>query len=219
MKHNIAFQSLGKRNPSERADLETRGVGKKGLRALRVVKWSVANTTPGSTDGEVATVEQVARSVAVLGCFVDYLEKVQKQFRFTQLQKNETAKTVPPPYNTVRLYCCILVYEVHYVTEKQTNIEAQRNLLLVLWQRPQKWTKDFRLHPWDSGIPLEALKPDILTSTSTVWFLLPSSLVFTPLNTGGLLILLLCFSEVSLDGAVLIESTEDVKESPLWSWH
>lgn len=56
-------------------NLEARTVSEEGLRALRVVKRSMANTTPRSADGEVAAVIQVARAVAVLGCFIDYLER------------------------------------------------------------------------------------------------------------------------------------------------
>lgn len=55
------------------ADLDARAVGEESLRALRVVKWSVADTPPRSPNGEVAAVEQVARTVAVLSCFIDYL--------------------------------------------------------------------------------------------------------------------------------------------------
>lgn len=59
------------------ADLDARTVSEEGLRALRVVKWSVADTPPRGPNGEVATVVQVARAVAVLGCFIDYLERDQ----------------------------------------------------------------------------------------------------------------------------------------------
>lgn len=52
-------------------------MSEEGLGALRVVKGSVANTPPWSPNGEVAAVEQVARAVAVLGCFIDYLERDQ----------------------------------------------------------------------------------------------------------------------------------------------
>lgn len=55
------------------ADLDARAVGEESLRALRVVKWSVADTPPRSPNGEVPAVEQVARTVAVLSCFIDYL--------------------------------------------------------------------------------------------------------------------------------------------------
>lgn len=63
------------------ADLDARAVGEEGLRALRVVKWPVADTPPRSPNGEVAAVEQVARAVAVLGCFIDYLERDQQNSR------------------------------------------------------------------------------------------------------------------------------------------
>ena len=59
------------------ADLKAGAVSEEGLWALRVVKGSVANTPPWSPNGEVAAVEQVARAVAVLGCFIDYLERDQ----------------------------------------------------------------------------------------------------------------------------------------------
>lgn len=59
------------------ADLDAGTVGEEGLGALRVVKWSVADTPPRSPNGEVSTVEQVAWTVAVLGRFIDYLEKGQ----------------------------------------------------------------------------------------------------------------------------------------------
>lgn len=59
------------------ADLDARTVGEEGLGALRVVKWSVADTPPRGPNGEVAAVEQVARTVAVLCCFIDYLERDQ----------------------------------------------------------------------------------------------------------------------------------------------
>lgn len=59
-------------------------MSEEGLRALRVVKRSMANTTPRSADGEVAAVIQVARTVAVLGCFIDYLERDAYFFTLTQ---------------------------------------------------------------------------------------------------------------------------------------
>ena len=65
-------------------DLDTRAVGKEGFGALRVVKGSVADTTPRSSNGEVPTVEQVARTVAVLGCFIHYLRRDQRRFRLTR---------------------------------------------------------------------------------------------------------------------------------------
>ena len=59
------------------SDLDAGAVGEEGLWALRVVKWPVAHTPPRSPNGEAAAVEQVARTVAVLGCFIDYLERDQ----------------------------------------------------------------------------------------------------------------------------------------------
>lgn len=59
------------------ANLDAGAVGEEGLWALRVVKWSMANTPPWSPNGEVAAVKQVARTIAVLSCFIDYLEKHQ----------------------------------------------------------------------------------------------------------------------------------------------
>lgn len=59
-------------------------MSEEGLRALRVVKRSMADTTPRSTDGEVAAVIHVARAVAVLGRFVHYLERDPYFFTLTQ---------------------------------------------------------------------------------------------------------------------------------------
>ena len=59
------------------ADLDAGAVGEEGLGALGVVQRAVADTPPRGPDGEAAAVEQVSRTVAVLGCFVDYLERDQ----------------------------------------------------------------------------------------------------------------------------------------------
>lgn len=55
------------------ADLDPGAVCKEGLWALGVVEWTVANTTPRSTNGQVAAVVHVAGAVAVLSRFVDNL--------------------------------------------------------------------------------------------------------------------------------------------------
>lgn len=55
------------------ADLDSRAVCEEGLRALGVIEWTVAHTTPRSSNGEVAAVVQVAGAVAVLGRFIDNL--------------------------------------------------------------------------------------------------------------------------------------------------
>lgn len=57
------------------ADLDTGAVSEEGFGALGVVKRSMADAPPRSPDGEAAAVVQVAGAIAVLGCFVDYLER------------------------------------------------------------------------------------------------------------------------------------------------
>lgn len=50
-------------------------MGKKGFRTLRMVESSMAHTAPRGPDGEAPTVEKIARAIAVLGSFVDNLQR------------------------------------------------------------------------------------------------------------------------------------------------
>lgn len=50
-------------------------MSKKGFRTLRMVKSPMAHTTPRGPDGEAPTVEKIARAVAILGGFVDNLQR------------------------------------------------------------------------------------------------------------------------------------------------
>lgn len=70
-------------------NLDAGTVGEEGLRALRVVERSMANTPPRSPNGEVSTVKQVARTIAVLGCFVNNLEIDQIHLYYTWGLLNE----------------------------------------------------------------------------------------------------------------------------------
>lgn len=82
------------------SDLDSRAVCEEGLGALWVIKRSVANTPPRGSNGEVATVVQVARTVAVLGCFIDYLEKTIK-FRLAQSYIIAWQKMIKLSYGTL----------------------------------------------------------------------------------------------------------------------
>lgn len=85
------------------SDLDSRAVCEEGLGALWVIKRSVANTPPRGSNGEVATVVQVAGTVAVLGCFIDYLEKTIK-FRLIQSYIIGWQKMIKLSFGT--LSCC-----------------------------------------------------------------------------------------------------------------
>lgn len=50
-------------------------MGKKGFRTLRMVERPMAHTTPRGPDGKAPAVEKVAWAVAILGGFVDNLER------------------------------------------------------------------------------------------------------------------------------------------------
>lgn len=50
-------------------------MGKKGFRTLRMVESPMAHTTPRGPDGEAPTVEKITWAVAILGSFVDNLER------------------------------------------------------------------------------------------------------------------------------------------------
>lgn len=64
-------------------DLDARAMSEEGLGALRVVQGSVTHAAPRSPDGELPTVKQVPWAVAVLSCFIHYLQRHQNNLSST----------------------------------------------------------------------------------------------------------------------------------------
>lgn len=71
---NIFFSPFYFTNNKRKTHLNTRTVGEKGFRALRMVQGTVANAAPWSPNGEVPAVKQVPRTVAVLSSFIYNLQ-------------------------------------------------------------------------------------------------------------------------------------------------